>query len=72
MSHTTSRAFHALTNLAGEILDATPSGEVVALLLWMTAAVAIGIRWQRRDSPSTAMLGGDSRVDRLWSARPTA
>ena len=41
--------FHALTNLAGETLDPAPAGELVALMLWVAAAIAVGVHWQRRE-----------------------
>lgn len=56
-------AFHALTNLAGETLDPAPAGELVALLLWVAAAVAVGIQWQRGGSHRSTPVAGGRTTD---------
>jgi uncharacterized protein len=48
----TAVVFHALTNLAGEIFSPGPGGKLVALLIWMAAAVAVAIHWQRSRRPT--------------------
>lgn len=46
--------FHALTNLAGELLDPSAAGELVALVVWVVAAMALGVYWQKRDRISSS------------------
>lgn len=48
----TAVVFHALTNLAGEIFNPGPTGKLVALLIWMAAAVAVAIHWRRSGRPT--------------------
>jgi uncharacterized protein len=46
--------FHALTNLAGELLDPTFVGELVALSLWVVAALALVVHWRRSGKKGSA------------------
>lgn len=48
--------FHALTNLAGETLDPSSAGRLVALALWMAVAAVLVVYWRRRSGPRRAAL----------------
>ena len=47
--------FHALTNLAGEIFNPSPSGRVVALILWALAAGVLAASWRRAAATGRSM-----------------
>lgn len=64
--------FHALTNLAGETLSPSPTGELVALIIWVAAAAILGVYWWRSQGLSKAnrqLAGVGSRQENPPSRR---
>ena len=57
--------FHGLVNVSGEVLELTTSAQIVRLLLWVAAALAV-VGWIRR-SPPMASTPQTASPQHLWN-----